>query len=387
MAAVSCASPSLVQLRRAGRIDRGVETNDEIDRLIASGEPVVFAVSGGKDSVAGAWATHQHLRARGYGGVFSLIHADLGDPDPALDVEWSDSIGVCQRLAARIGCELIIAQRRAGGMMKRWQTRWENSKHRYANLLCVKIIQPWSTPAMRFCTSELKSAPMASVLVRRFPGSTIISACGVRREESSNRADAPTTAENPRLTSKKHKTTGVDWNPIAAWSASDVFAFIAAHDLPLHDGYAVWDMSRVSCRFCIFQNEHDRAASASNPAHHPLLRTMGGLEMVSGFSFQSAHWLVDERPNLFDSVAVAAAKERARMRAAAESRIPKHLLYTKGWPTVMPTQEEAELLAEVRQAVAALLGIEIKYADAASIIARYAELMALKATKTPRSAR
>ena len=47
----------------------------------------------------------------------------------------------------------------------------------------------------------------------------------------------------------------------------------------------------------------------------------------------------------------------------------------------MPTQAEAELLAEVRLAIAALLELDVKYTDAASIIARYAELMAENAVK------
>ena len=38
-------------------------------------------------------------------------------------------------------------------------------------------------------------------------------------------------------------------------------------------------------------------------------------------------------------------------------------------------------MAEVRLAIAALLGLDVKYADAASIIARYAELMAENAIK------
>ena len=55
-------------------------------------------------------------------------------------------------------------------MMKRWLKRWTNNLARYRSMACVKLILPWSTPGMRFCTSELKSAPIASALVKRFPG-------------------------------------------------------------------------------------------------------------------------------------------------------------------------------------------------------------------------
>ena len=66
-------------------------------------------------------------------------------------------------------------------------------------------------------------------------------------------------------------------------------------------------------------------------------------------------------------------------RALAESRIPRHLLYVKGWPTVMPTPAEAELIAEVRREVAVTVGVAIRYTTGAEVLARYAELMAAKA--------
>jgi hypothetical protein len=72
------------------------------------------------------------------------------------------------------------------------------------------------------------------------------------------------------------------------------------------------------------------------------------------------------------------AKEIAKARAVLEKRIPKRLEFTKGWPTFVPTMAEAELLAEVRQEMGVLLGIEVKYTTADSVRARYAELMAEK---------
>ena len=317
-----------------------------------------------------------------------LVHADLGDPDPALNVEWTDSLPTCERLAAFLGIELIVTRRAAGGMMKRWIKRWQNNVKCYAELSCVKIILPWSTPSMRFCTSELKSAPIASKLVKLFPGQRIISACGIRREEgngkeNSPRTNAPTSKLNKRLTHKSTLTSGIDWNPIAAWSTEDVFAFCAARGFQMHEGYAL-GMKRISCRYCIMQDLSDQRISASVAANAPVFRTVVGLEIRSTFAFQGARWLGDIAPQLLDDAthaALVAAKERATRRVQIEKRVPKHLLYTKGWPTVMPTLVEAELLAEVRLAIAALLGLDVKYADAVSIIARYAELMAENAVK------
>jgi 3'-phosphoadenosine 5'-phosphosulfate sulfotransferase (PAPS reductase)/FAD synthetase len=220
--------------------------------------------------------------------------------------------------------------------------------------------------------------------VKRFPGQTIISAAGIRRAESRQRSSAKTAQVNNRLTHKSTGTTGLDWNPIAEWTDRDVFAFCAARNFDMHEGYTRYGMSRISCRFCIMAQRSDLIASTTCADNVPVFRTMVGLEIESTFAFQGSSWLGDVAPQLLDaetSAALAASKERAEAREQIEARIPEHLLYTEGWPTVMPTQAEAELLAEVRRAIAALLGLDVKYTDAASIIARYAELMALNEAK------
>lgn len=383
--AASCGvGAKLVTLGLPGRADRGVELDETISALIAADAPIAVGVSGGKDSVAAALAVFEHLDSVGHAGPRILIHADLGDSDPRFDVEWSDSLPTCRRLAARLGVELVIARRASGGMMKRWIQRWEANVRRYANLSCVRMILPWSTPSMRFCTSELKSEPMARALVRRFAGHTIISACGVRRSESKERASALTSEPNKRLAKKTFRTTGVDWNPIAHWSEQDVYAFCAARGFDLHEGYTRFGMSRISCRFCIMANGDDLKSSAACNDNAPVYCEMVRLEARSTFAFQGAKWLGDLAPHLLGeelSAELAAAKERGKARKAIEKRIPDHLLYTRGWPTVMPTREEAEMLAEVRTAVAGLLDIAVRHTDADSIIARYAELMAKNAAR------
>lgn len=412
----SCStSAKLVSLGLPGRIDRGVESLSERTALLqariadpamsdakrkeatieiaaiadlaaalAANAPVAIGCSGGKDSSAVALATIEHLDAIGHTGPRILVHADLGDERPELSVEWTDSLPTCQRLAERLGAELLVVRRAAGGMMKRWQGRWSNNVRRYVNLECVKVILPWSTPSMRFCTSELKSAPIAAALVKRFPGQVIVSAAGIRRSESRQRSGAKTAQLNKRLVHKGTGTTGLDWNPIAEWSERDVYAYCAARGFDLHEGYTRYGMSRISCRYCIMAQRSDLIASASCADNVPVFHTMVGLEIASTFAFQGASWLADIAPQLLDAethASLAAAKQRGAARAQIEARIPEHLLYTEGWPTVMPTLAEAELLAEVRLAVAALLGLDVKYTDATSIIARYAELMAENAVK------
>ena len=377
---------ALVQIRPRplALLDRGVEVDATIAELLAADAPVAIGVSGGKDSCAAAIATVEHLRAIGHKGEVVLIHADLGR------VEWADSLPTCERLAAFLGVELIVVRREAGDMMDRWLQRWRDNVRRYAQLSCVTIILPWSTPGMRFCTSELKSQPMAQALVRRFPGKRIVSACGVRRDESKERSDAPTSEENELLDRKTLRTSGVDWNPIAAWTAEDVFAYCAARGFDMHEGYTRFGMSRISCAFCIMANGADVATSASVPAHAALYREMVDLEIASAFAFQGSRWLGDVAPHLLTDAqreGLVLAKARAKRVKLAQKRIPKHLLYTRGWPTVMPTREEAELLAEVRREVAGALGLQIERADAQAILDRYADLMAKKAVKEAAAAK
>lgn len=377
-----------IGVKRPGRIDRGVEVDATIAEMLGAGAVVAIGVSGGKDSCAAAIATVEYLRGIQFAGTIVLVHADLGDKDPSLDVEWADSLPTCERLAAQLGLELIVVRRKAGGMMKRWHKRWSNNVARYIDLRCVRVILPWSTPSMRFCTSELKSAPIASALVKRFPGQPIISACGIRREEgngkdNSPRTNAPTSEENTRLTSKRWNTFGVNWNPIAAWTEGDVFAYCASHGFQMHEGYAL-GMKRISCVFCIMQGQDDQRIAASILAHVPLFRTVARLEIDSTFGFQGSHWLADIAPQNLDAgmlAELAASKARAARRIAIEKRIPKHLLYTKGWPHVMPTRAEAEDLAAVRREVGDLLGIRVRYTDADAVLGRYAQLMAINAAK------
>jgi len=375
-------------------IERGVELDDEVLALIAADAPIAIGVSGGKDSITAGIAVVEYLRAVGHKGPVVLVHADLGDPDPAFNVEWDDSLPTCERLAAFLGVELIVTRRAAGGMMKRWIKRWENNVKRYIDLACVKIILPWSTPSMRFCTSELKSAPIASELVKRFPARRIISACGIRREEGkgrkkSPRTNAPTSKMNKRLTNQRLGTSGVDWNPIAAWTEQEVFALCAARGFQMHEGYGL-GMKRISCRYCIMQDLSDQRVSASITANQPVFHTVVGLEIRSGFAFQGSRWLADVASHLLsdaERAALVRAKQLAAKRVEIEKRIPKHLLFTKGWPKVMPTAEEAELLCAVRCEVGALYGIEVKYTEPAKLLARYADLMAQKAAKEAAAAK
>jgi 3'-phosphoadenosine 5'-phosphosulfate sulfotransferase (PAPS reductase)/FAD synthetase len=353
-------------------------TTPEVDSLLAAHAPVAIGVSGGKDSCAAALATIAHLDAIGHGGPQILVHSDLGR------VEWKDSLPTCERLAARLGRELVVLRRRAGDMMDRWSVRWRNNVARYARLACVKLILPWSTASMRFCTSELKTAVICGHLVKRFPGQTILSVSGIRRDESTKRKRAPVAKRQKKLTRKKHATAGLDWNAIVTWQRADVLAYLENQRFPLHEAYTVFGSSRVSCAYCIMASRADLVASTTCRDNREIYREMVDLEVRSSFAFQDDQWLGDVAPGLLDAdlrSGLAHAKEVARVRREAEARIPKHLLYTRNWPTCIPTFAEAELLAEVRTIVSSAVGIRAAYLEPDSIVARYRELMDLKQLK------
>lgn len=350
-----------------------VATTPDVDRLLGGNAVVAVGVSGGKDSVAVALAVARHLDAIGHTGPRVLIHSDLGR------VEWKDSLPACERLAAYLGWELVTVRRKAGDMLSRWEGRWLANLRRYVELECVKLILPWSTPSMRFCTSELKTAVITSALRKRFPGQDILNVTGIRRQESDNRAKMPVSSPMIALTRKNAR--GYAWNAIIEWAIEDVLQAIVDAGLDLHEAYVKYGASRVSCAFCIMSSGADLVAASTCEDNQPLYVRMVELEALSGFGFQGGRWLADVAPHLLSAdllERIAHAKEGAQRRVILEKMLPKHLHYTKGWPTALPSTDEADLIASVRRGVAEAVGIKVKYTNGAEVLARYSDLMAQK---------
>jgi 3'-phosphoadenosine 5'-phosphosulfate sulfotransferase (PAPS reductase)/FAD synthetase len=351
---------------------RPVCTTPEVDALLTQGSPVAIGVSGGKDSSAVAFAVSAHLDAIRHTGPRLLIHADLGQ------TEWADSLPTCERLAKRLGLELAIVKRLQGDMMERWEQRWRDNLDRWLNLSCVKLILPWSTPSMRFCTSELKIDQISRYLSRRFEGQQILSVTGVRRDESEDRKNTPICKPQKKLTSKTRKTSGYTWNAIADWTLADVLAIPAEQRFPLHEAYTIFGADRVSCVFCMLGSESSHLAAMKDWRNHPVGQRMVQLEIKSTFAFQGNRWLGDTLNEILPDRARADllnAKPRAARRVAAEDCIPEDLLYTKGWPHRMPTPDEAAILGDVRLEVAGVLDVGPTFIDIRAIMQRYAELL------------
>jgi 3'-phosphoadenosine 5'-phosphosulfate sulfotransferase (PAPS reductase)/FAD synthetase len=348
-----------------------IDLTERVQELLVQSIPIAFSLSGGVDGIGAALALSKHLNAIGHQGPRIAIHSDLGV------VEHRESMPMCQKAADHLGIPLVVVRRQKGDLLDRWKQRWQDNLQRYAELRCVKLILPWSTAAMRFCTTELKTAISSRDLVERFPGQTILSVLGIRAEESTTRASMPLLVPQPKLVSKTFGTTGYNYYPIHSWTKQQVFDYHQRCQFPTHEAYWKWGMHRVSCVFCILASLADLIAATAIPEHHELYREMVWLEIISAFSFQSRRWLGDLAPHLLTEEmreGLEEAKRKAVLREAIESTIPKHLLFTREWPTAIPTLKEAKLLADVRLQVASIMGLQAHYTEPVAVRERYREL-------------
>jgi len=328
---------------------------EELLTHLHRGRPVAMGVSGGKDSGALALSLTEYLDSINHPKEKRvLIHSDLGS------IEWKESLEWCQKLSEKVSTPLIVVSRKAGGMIERWETRWKNNWERYHKIECLRLILPWSTASMRFCTSELKTDIICRELKKRFPGETIISAIGIRADESPNRAKAPIFKIQPKLQGKT--THGFDWSPIKIWTLENVKAIHTRCDFPLHPAYTQFGSSRVSCSFCILATANDQTSALRQPHNHFAYKLLCDLELRSAFSFQGTRWLCDLDPELRESllpnsgIQLATAKKAAIERQRLEALLPKDLNFEKGkqWPPRKITDNEAELMANVRNQILAL---------------------------------
>ncbi len=130
-------------------------------------------ISGGKDSLAMLnWVSTQHRQHNWQSNIIA-IHADLGR------IEWPQTKSVVLRQANKANIPLIVVRREKGDLIDRW-------KQRYETINKEGNTKPfWSSPSARYCTSDMKVAPIDKYL-RKFPLS--VSCLGLRSEESANRA-------------------------------------------------------------------------------------------------------------------------------------------------------------------------------------------------------
>ncbi len=126
----------------------------------------------------------------------------------------------------------------------------------------------WPGPRTRFCTRGFKVSPIERELRRylkahpRF-GGRIVSAVGIRRDESNARSKRIPWARSDR--NSRAGREWFDWLPIFDLTTDDVFRVIRDAGQSPHWVYAE-GMSRCSCSLCLFSSKSDiRRAAELRP--------------------------------------------------------------------------------------------------------------------------
>lgn len=349
----------------------------ETAEILALNGICAAGASGGKDSAALSIVLDKFLREINFKGEKILIHSDLGK------IEHADSLPACMRLSEKIGWELVVVKPRID-MIGRWYQRHQANTDRYIDLSCVKMITPWSSSSLRFCSSEMKVAPITSYLKKRFPGQAILNAVGIRGEESPQRKKQPASKINKLLTVKTIGTYGRDWFAIRDYMVEDVWLVQRRENFCGHEGYDKNGNSRISCSCCVLANKAEILASLNDERNHEAYRAIVKLEIISTYSFSQSFYAGDVAPWLLDAPMLdnlQQAKEIAGRRILIESEIPEDLKYVAGWPTFQPSREQCALIADVRMRLGNLMGLAVKHIDWRGVHRRYAELLVTKAQK------
>jgi 3'-phosphoadenosine 5'-phosphosulfate sulfotransferase (PAPS reductase)/FAD synthetase len=303
---------------------------DEIEQVMRTGAAIAISISGGKDSqamLAAVVATH---RERGWPGPILAIHAHLGA------AEWRQSLGHCRNLCARYGVELVEVSRRQGDLVQEIRDRmeklrrdgsdsppWPDAKNRYCTsdqkrgqIDTVIRSSPWPSATQRYCTADQKRDQLVKEHRKH---DLIVSAIGMRAEESPARRKRPVVSIQKRITAKayrdmniaeaiSHASSGqrlaVDWLPIHDWTEAEVWEacgsssedvarrreiYAAGRTEEALDGWQahpayVFGNQRLSCVFCILASKSDLVNGAR---HNPdLFREYVAIERESGFTFQ-----------------------------------------------------------------------------------------------------
>ena len=291
-----------------------------VQKAIMKGAKLYASVSGGKDSQAMVSA----MVTNGL-EVSGLIHADLGR------IEWKQSLPMCQMLESKFDIPLHVVKRSDGlGLIEYWKKRMETLKGQNKPF--------WSSSASRYCTSDLKRAPI-NVFFTSTGHNLIISCEGIRSDESTERSKKQPLSVRDNSSSYYKmdqeyvsKKTGevkirkvarpvewcienfnpkkklvLTWFPIFNFTTEEVWNtfnltsidLIQAQESYLHDGLVpewwsfhpayVFGNQRVSCTFCVLGSCNDLEVGA---IHNPeVLDELISMEEESGFTFKHKYSL------------------------------------------------------------------------------------------------
>lgn len=264
----------------------------QIKKLLSQGATLAISISGGKDSQALLIALAHAYKVNKWRGNIFAIHSDLGR------AEWSMSLDHVKAMCERAGIELIVCRREQGDLQ-------DQIEQRAAKLEGTG--KPfWPSSAARYCTSDQKRGPIDKVL-RQFD--CVISAEGMRAEESAARAEKDCVSERSQIVTKTRQA--YTWLPLHNWTEQDVWEAIGTSkaDLdarrklyqegkeeeallgwPAHPAY-VFGNQRLSCSLCVLASKGDLINGAR---HNPeYFQALVALEQSTGFSFRKNFRLSD----------------------------------------------------------------------------------------------
>lgn len=229
----------------------------------------IVCISGGKDSAA------TYMLAIERGMPFRAVTADTGH-------EAQETYDWIKALPAAVGgpeIEVVRADfsKRIANKRDIVLTKWvEEGVEQDIIDAALSVLHPTGNPFLdlciwkgrfpsakaRFCTEFLKSHPMDEQIVRpALAMNAVVRWQGERRDESPMRRNLPAIqrVQNPQL-----KTMAI-YRPILDWSADQVFALHAKHNLKPNPLY-LKGASRVGCLPCIMENKRGlRAIKLRHP--------------------------------------------------------------------------------------------------------------------------
>lgn len=211
---------------------------------------IVINFSGGKDSTAMlAYICEQYPDVKKH-----VIFANTG-------WEHTDAEEWARKIVSLFGLELVVVSNKNKTLLTMAENRGK-------------------FPGMqqRQCTSDLKRDPINTWIRNNITDPVILSAQGMRAEESTGRAKLKKLSRDKRETNTVR--TVWKWHPIHDWSEKKVYSFLEERGLPLHRVYKY--LRRYSCRVCIFMTDHDlRQVQQHDPE---AIEIIGRIEDKIGFT-------------------------------------------------------------------------------------------------------
>ncbi len=292
------------------------EMSADLHAALEQGADLLISVSGGADSDAMTYllcaARQSELAAgRRWPGRMQLVHADLGRLD------WPQTGPHVRTLAQTVNLSLDIVRREQGDLLETWRQRYDTMKRKGQDAI------PFSSAKARFCTSYHKRDVLAAHARRFTSTGVVISAQGIRAQESAARARYEALTINSQVSTRQR--LAYDWYPIFSFHREDVWRacgtssehlaelriqaekmrathsieqvidWILQTDFPCAVAY-VLGADRLSCCLCILANR--RTLEAGAEANPEIYQQVVDLEILSGKSFQPNRWLATLRPEL-----------------------------------------------------------------------------------------